>query len=110
MSTVINTSALICDWMVTNGLTYETAARKIGAAVGAVHGWRSGGPLPSRLAIPSLAAALGIPAAELAALVARERSARLVPTPKAAGRGVRAGRRAGSCRHYNGPSGAKVHQ
>lgn len=78
MPTILNTSDLIDGWMTSGKRTYQTAAKEIGAAVGAVHGWRTGTALPSRMAIPALAAALGMEPAALAALVARERSRRVV--------------------------------
>jgi transcriptional regulator with XRE-family HTH domain len=61
-----------------SGASIASCAKTAGCSVGSWHAWEHGTALPSRMAIPSLAAALGIPADELAALVARERARRVV--------------------------------
>lgn len=51
-------------------------AKSAGIPFRSLYNWRNGVVMPSRLAIPGLAAALGITQADLEALVAAERSAR----------------------------------
>lgn len=61
------------------------AAAKIGVAPNTLGNWTDGRHRPPTTRLPSLAAALGIPLADLAAMVARERKRRLV------GRGAHGG-------------------
>jgi transcriptional regulator with XRE-family HTH domain len=58
------------------GRDYLTCARLIGVGIGTLHGWATGKSLPTNLAIPALAKALGIPESDLRAQIATERAAR----------------------------------
>mgnify|MGYP000272855089 CR=1 FL=1 len=60
-------------------------ASRIGVHQTTVSAWQRGSSVPPSTRLPSLAAALGIPLADLAAMVARERKRRLV------GRGAHGG-------------------
>lgn len=71
------------------GLTLEQAALLIGVAIATLFQWEAGTSLPSPMAVPGLALAMGVDAAALAGLVARERVVRLV----GGGRKVVVGRR-----------------
>lgn len=51
-------------------------ARRTGVSQSTVSAWQSGLSLPPSTRLPSLALALGIPLADLTAMVARERKAR----------------------------------
>ncbi len=57
--------------------TQAEFAAKAGVAQTTVSWWMRGDSLPPRTRIPALASVLGIPADKLAALVARERKARV---------------------------------
>jgi transcriptional regulator with XRE-family HTH domain len=65
-------------WRTGQGLTLTQAALAVGVAVATLFQWEAGTSLPSPMAIPALAGVLGMTQADLAALVARERAARLV--------------------------------
>jgi len=65
-------------WRTAHGLTLSQAALRIGVAIATLFQWEAGAALPSPMAIPGLADALGKDPAALAGLVARERAARLV--------------------------------
>ena len=86
-------------------------AAKAGVHQTTISGWTRGAHIPPSTRIPALAAALGMDVAKLAALVARERSQRVVlPRRNGVRRGSRAGRRAGSCPESSNRGGAKVRQ
>lgn len=55
-----------------------SAAAILGVAPNTLGNWTDGTHIPPQTRIPALAAAMGIPAATLSAMVARERSRRLV--------------------------------
>lgn len=79
------------------GKTSQVAfAEKVGVRQSTVSAWVNGVSLPPSTRLPSLAAALGMPLADLSALVARERSARLRRRRRAGGGVV--GHGASSCR------------
>ena len=54
-----------------------TLAVRLGVAQPTISGWERGTSLPPRTRIPALAAALGRPVAEIEAIVAADRAARL---------------------------------
>lgn len=90
-------AAVVAEWRKAQGLTLQAASLRVGAGVATFHQWEDGTNLPSRLAEPGLAAALGMPVSDLAAMVARERKARLAGGRKD-GRMGRGSHGAGSCR------------
>lgn len=65
-------------WRTSEGLTLAQASMRIGVAIATLFQWEAGTSLPSPMAVPALAGALGVDPAALAGLVARERAARLV--------------------------------
>lgn len=60
-------------------------AKAIGVHPVTISAWKRGASFPPSTRLPSLAAALGMPLADLVALVARERSARLRRRHRAGG-------------------------
>ncbi len=71
-------STRIKAWRTGLGLTLQQAAMRIGVAIATLFQWEAGTSLPSPMAVPALAGAMGMDAADLAGLVARERAARVV--------------------------------
>jgi hypothetical protein len=70
-------SAMVEAWLKSKDLNAFRAQSALGATDTTISNWISGRALPPSTRLPSLAAALGMPLADLSALVARERSARL---------------------------------
>lgn len=70
------TQAMISRLARANGRSLRQAALDYGLPVAAFHAWATGRSLPSRLATPALAQALGVPADVILTRVAAERAAR----------------------------------
>lgn len=71
-------SGVIAKYLSKNDLSVNKAAVRLGVAWATLGRWLAGDSLPPRTRIPALASALGLPVEELTALVARERSRRVV--------------------------------
>lgn len=84
----------------TDGQSQSELAQRVGVAQTTVSAWKRGASIPPRTRIPALAAALGMPAEELAAMVARERRRRVVG----------GGTRRSSCPKRSGSAGACAHR
>lgn len=69
---------VLANLLEASGLTQTEMASRAGVAQTTVSGWQRGASLPPSTRLPALAAALGMPVADLATMVARERKARLV--------------------------------
>lgn len=76
-------SEVVRSALLARGTSMNGFAKAHGIPVASLHAWATGTSLPSRLSIPSLATALGIPQADLEALILAERSARRdsIPAP-----------------------------
>lgn len=83
-------------------------AKALGVHPVTISAWKRGASFPPSTRLPSLAAALGLPLADLTALVARERSARLRRRRRAGG-GVVA-HVVSSCRKSGGKSAQRPGQ
>lgn len=80
---------ILGNWLNSNDLSVNAGAARLGVSWATLDRWMSAGSMPPRTRLPALAITLGIPVEQLAKLVARERSLRLV------GKGHRRSR--GSC-------------
>jgi len=93
-------------WRTAKGLTLQQAALRIGVAIATLFQWEAGTSLPSPMAIPALAGAMGLDPAALAGLVARERAARLVGGGRKQGLVGRRVHGGGSRQHRSGRGAA----
>ena len=69
-------SVRLSEWRSRAGLSLVQASEVIGASFSAIASWERGEATPSRLALPALATALGIPLDELRTLVAQAKAQR----------------------------------
>jgi hypothetical protein len=90
-------AALISDYVLRD-------PTQIGVAIATLFQWEAGTSLPSPMAVPALAGALGRDPAALAGLVARERAARLVGGGQMR---VVVGRRCHGSRQQPSPAGGR---
>jgi transcriptional regulator with XRE-family HTH domain len=98
-------SKAVKEWRTGLALNLTQAAGRVGVSIATLFQWEAGASLPSPMAIPALAACLGTPAADLSALVARERTARLVGGGRKR-KVVGSGRHVGSARPQHRRAGA----